>query len=118
MEAYYKFSSQIQTNTLSAAELEFVIVATIAANKPNLSEELLAKPFLMLVWTFGDKINSKTVTQFIDGYILHEKAQPYGGLPGEKAVRWLKEYFAQNDEAVQRKLDEVIAQNNDELSEI
>ena len=118
IEAYHKFSSEIQTNTISAAELEFVIVATIAVNKPNLSIRLLAQPLLMLVWSFGDKITSETVVQFVNGYILNDKAEPYGGIPGSKAVNWLKDYFKNNYKVVQRKLDEVIDENNKELLKI
>lgn len=118
LDAYHKFSSTIQTNTISAAELEFVIVATIAANKPNLSSQLLTQPLLMLVWSFGDEINNETVTQFIDGYILSDKAEPYGGIPDDTAVDWLKTYFKNNQEDVQRKLKEVIDKNNEELENI
>ncbi len=118
LNAYHKFSAKINTNTISAAELEFVIVATIAANKPNLSLQLLDKPLLMLVWSFGDEINSETVTQFIDGYILSDKAEPYGGIPDDTALDWLKTYFNNNQEDVQRKLKEVIDKNNEELEKI
>ncbi len=114
-EAYELFSKSIQTNTISAAELEFVIIASICAYKPHLTKDLLTQPLLMLVWSFGNKITSKTVIEFIEGYILHQKAKPYGGLPSLKAEIWLKEYFRNNRSLVQSKLERVIKQNNEEL---
>ncbi|MCB9033093.1 MAG: hypothetical protein H6553_04590 [Chitinophagales bacterium] len=114
-ESYYKFSNRIQTNTISAAELEFVIVATIVVHKPQLTEELLYQPLLMLVWSFGNEIDCETVIKFVDGYILHEKAKPYGGIPDVDAVNWLNQYFKNNKVIIQRKLIEVIKKNNEEL---
>ena len=118
LEAYDKFSKNIQTNTISAAELEFVIVATIISYKPHLTERLLSQPLLMMVWSFGDKINFETVTEFVEVHILNEKAEPYGGIPGDKAMKWLKEYFRKNENQVQKKLLEVIEKNNEELEKI
>jgi len=92
-----------------------VIVATICSNNPKLTNELLRTPLLLLVYSFGNKITYDTILKFISGYILHPNAEPYGGIPNEKAILWLNEYFKNNEDTVRTILENVIEINNKEL---
>lgn len=56
LDKYYKFSDKIQTNTFSAAELEWVTISIICYYRPNLSEVLIKRGLLCIVYSLGDDI--------------------------------------------------------------
>jgi hypothetical protein len=114
LDAYEKFSGSIYSNTVSMAELHLVVVATIAAYKPHLAEDLLERPLLYVYLSFGEAVNNEVVVQFVANRILAKDADPYCGIPNKKARRWLKVFFPKNKELVEAKLKEVIAKNEEE----
>ncbi len=108
--AYKNFASSVYSNTVAMAELHMVLVATIAVHNPNLIEELLERPMLMIYLSFGEKVGNERVVNFIRKRLLAKDAEPYGGLPNKKAMNWLKSFFPKNKELVEKVFDKVIAE--------
>ena len=111
LSAYFKFSDSIQTNSFSAAELEWVIISVICHYRPNLMETLMKRGLLAIVYSLGADIDWFTVGQFIDKRILSDEVEPYGGLPPEIGQVWLKNLVTFHKELVQKVLLEVIEQD-------
>lgn len=118
LDAYFKFSANIQTNTFAAAELEWVTVSVLCHFRPDLTETLIRRGLLSVVYSLGDDIDWFTVRQFIDRRILADKIEPYGGLPPEVGHQWLKDFLPGQKEKVQKVLDDVIKENRIELEKI
>lgn len=118
LDKYYKFSDSIQTNTLSAAELEWVTISIICYHRPNLIEILIRRGLLCIVYSFGDDIHSSTVLEFINRRILLDEVEPYGGLPPDVGIKWLADILPTLQDAVQKVLQDVIEQNRRELEKI
>lgn len=114
LEAYKKFAGAVSSNTIAMAELHLVLVATIAVYKPNLIEELLERPLLMFYITYGQAVSNKGVIQFINNQLLHKDADPYGGLPNKKAMKWLKTFFPKNQAMVEKVMALVVAKEEAE----
>ena len=93
LDAYYKFSDNIRTNTF-------------------------ARGLLSIVYSLGDDIDWFTVGQFIDRRILADNVEPYGGLPPNAGQEWLKELLPAQKETVQNVLVDVIEENRKELENI
>lgn len=115
LDGYYKFSDKIQTNTFSAAELEWVTISVLCYFHPNLTEKLIRRGLLSIVYSLGDDIDWFTVKEFIEKQILSDKADPYGGLPPIEGQIWLKSLLPSQKEVVQKVLDDVIKENKKEL---
>lgn len=111
LDAYFKFSDNIQTNTFATAELEWVTISVLCHFRPNLTEKLIRRGLLSIVYSLGDDIDWFTVRQFIDKKILADKAEPYGGLPPEIGQEWLKNLLPTQKEIVQKVLMNVIEEN-------
>ena len=118
LDAYFKFSDNIQTNTFAAAELEWVTISVLCHFRPHLTETLLRRALLSIVYSLGDDIDWFTVKQFIDRQILDNKTEPYGGLPPAVGQEWLKNILPNQKEMVQKVLVEVIEENRKELENI
>lgn len=118
LNAYTKFSDGIQTNSFATAEFELVSVSVLCYFRPNLTENLLRRGLLAIVYSLGDDIDWFTVLQFIEFRILKENVEPYGGLPPEVGQRWLKEILPQQKDTIQKVLEEVIDENRKELEKI
>jgi hypothetical protein len=118
LDAYYAFSDRIQTNTFAAAELEWVTVATLCASRPHLTSTLIRRGLLSIVWSMGDEITSDDVLAFIHHRILASDATPYGGLPPDEGLTWLKDALPLQKALIQPILEEVIQQNKRELGQI
>jgi hypothetical protein len=115
LDAYFKFSDSIQTNTFAAAELEWVTISVPCYFRRNLTETLLRRALLSIVWSLGDNIDWVIVVQFIEKRILADQAEPYGGLPPDIGQKWLKEILPTEKETIQKDLNDVIKQNRIEL---
>ena len=118
LDAYFKFSDGIQTNTFAAAELEWVVISVLCHFRPNLTETLIRSGLLSIVYSLGDDIDWFTVRQFIDRRILADKIEPYGGLPPEVGQQWLKDILPEQKETIQNVLVDVIKENRIELDKI
>lgn len=118
LDAYFKFSDNIQTNTFAAAELEWVTISVLCHFRTHLTETLLRRGLLTIVYSLGDDIDWFTVKQFIDRQILDSKTEPYGGLPPTVGQEWLKNILPNQKEMVQKVLVDVIEQNRKELENI
>lgn len=118
LDKYYKFSDKIQTNTFSAAELEWVTISIICYHRPNLIEILIRRGLLCIVYSLGDDIDSSTVLEFINRRILLDEVEPYGGLPPDVGIKWLADILPTLQDTVQKVLKEVIEQNRRELENI
>jgi hypothetical protein len=118
LDDYFKFSDSIQTNTFAAAELEWVTISVLCHFRPHLTETLLRRGLLSIVYSLGDDIDWFTVRQFIDRQILDSKTEPYGGLPPKVGQEWLKNILPNQKEIVQKVLVEVIEKNRKELENI
>jgi len=118
LSAYFKFSDNIQTNTFAAAELEWVTISVLCHFRPNLTETLIRRGLLSIIYSLGDDIDWFTVGQFIDRRILADKVEPYGGLPPNVGQEWLKNLLPSQKETVQKVLLDVIEENRKELEKI
>lgn len=118
LDAYFKFSDNIQTNTFAAAELEWVTISVLCYFRPNLTETLIRRGLLSIVYSLGDDIDYFKVGQFIDKRILADKMEPYGGLPPNVGQEWLKKLLPSQKEMVQKVLVDVIEENRKELENI
>jgi len=118
VESYFKFSDCIQTNTFSAAELEWVVISVICYFRPSLTGIMLRRGLRSIVWSLGDDVDSFTVLQFIDVRILADEAEPYGGLPPAVGLKWLTDILPTQKEAVQMVLNDVIEENRREFEDI
>lgn len=118
LDAYFKYSDTIQTNTFATAELEWVIISVLCHFRPALTETLIRRGLLSIVYSLGDDIDWFTVGQFIDWRILADKANPYGGLPPKAGQEWLKNLLPAQKETVQKVLSDVIIENRKELESI
>ncbi|RYE17461.1 MAG: hypothetical protein EOP45_15750 [Sphingobacteriaceae bacterium] len=118
LEAYFKFSDKIQTNTFAAAELEWVSISTLCYFRPHLTETLLRRGLLCIVYSLGDDIDSFTVLQFINERILANTTEPYGGLPPDVGLHWLTDILPKDKETIQKVLEEVINKNRNEIEGI
>jgi hypothetical protein len=118
LDAYFQFSDNIQTNTFAAAELEWVTISILCHFRPNLTETLVRRGLLAIVYSLGDEIDWFTVKQFIDTRILAKKTEPYGGLPPEIGQKWLKDILPRQKEKIQKILEDVIIENRNELDKI
>jgi hypothetical protein len=78
VSSYIKFSDSMQSNSYAIAELELCIVSVICANRPQLSEKLLERPFLAIIASLGDKADNYGVTRFIDDYLLKRNKELIG----------------------------------------
>jgi hypothetical protein len=115
LAAYYAFSDRIQTNTFAAAELEWVTVSGLCAHRAHLVASLIRRGLLMIIWSIGDEITSDDVLAFIHQRILASDAMPYGGLPPDAGLTWLKEGLPANKALLQEVLEDVIQQNKRDL---
>lgn len=111
MSAYYRFSDNIQTNTFAAAELELVTISVICYYHPDLTEILLRRPLLYIVWSIGDEFPSCHVIEFVKQRIL-ENPKSYGGWPPEPGMKWLRETLPAQTDLIERVWQSVIAENN------
>lgn len=118
LDAYFKFSDNIQTNTFAAAELEWVTISILCHFRPNLTETLIRRGLLSIVYSLGDDIDWFTVGQFIDRRILADNIEPYGGLPPNAGQEWLKNLLPSKKETVQKVLVDVIKENRKELEKM
>lgn len=115
--AYNNFAGAVYSNTIAMAELHMVLVATIAVHNPRLIEELLERPILMLYLSFGEKVENESIVRFVNNRLLAKDAEPYGGLPNKKAMKWLKNFIPKNPELVERVFDKVIAEEEKDLED-
>lgn len=115
LDAYFKVSDKIQTNTFAAAELEWVCISVLCHFRPNLTEPLIRRGLLSIVYSLGDDIDWFTVGQFIDRRILADNVEPYGGLPPTAGQMWLKNLLPEQKDIVQKVLNDVIEENRREL---
>lgn len=118
LNSYFKFSDNIRTNTFAAAELELVSISVLCHFRPNLTETLIRRGLLCIVYSLGDDIDWLTVEQFIERRILADNVEPYGGLPPNEGLEWLKELLPAQKEIVQKILVDVIEENRKELEKI
>lgn len=118
LDAYFKFSNKTQTNTFASAEIELVTISVLCYSRRNLTEILLRRGLLSIVYSLGDNIDWFTVLQFINQRILAINVRPYGGLPPEVGLEWLTKILPTEKETIQRVLDEVIKENKIELDKI
>jgi hypothetical protein len=118
LDAYFKFSDDIQTNTFAAAELEWVIISVLCHFRPNLTEALIRRGLLSIVYSLGDDIDWFTVRQFLDIRILADDIEPYGGLPPMDGQEWLKNLLPNQKDTVQKVLEDVIEENRRELESL
>jgi hypothetical protein len=68
-----------------------------------LTKTLIRGALLDVVRSLGNDIDWFTILQFIDKRILADKAEPYGGLPHDVGIKWLKEILPQQKETLQGK---------------
>jgi hypothetical protein len=115
LETYSKFSENIQTNSFAAAELEWVTISVLCHFRPDLTETLIRRGLLAVVYSLGDDIDWFTVGQFIERRILADNVEPYGGLPPKVGQEWLMNILPGQMETVQRVLFEVIEENRRDL---
>jgi hypothetical protein len=115
VSSYIKFSDSMQSNSYAIAELELCIVSVICANRPQLSEKLLERPFLAIIASLGDKADNYGVTRFIDDYLLKRNKEPYGGLPPKQGTDWLKK-LKQDKKLIDAVLKRMWIQNEKELN--
>jgi hypothetical protein len=118
LDNYYRFSDSIQTNTIAAAELEWVTVSVICFYRPKLTEELIRRGLLCIVYSWGDNINSEHILDFIRERILAVNVEPYGGKPPETGMKWLTDILPTQQEVIQRIQEDVISQNRLELEQL
>jgi hypothetical protein len=116
LDAYFKFSNNIQTNTFAAAELELVTISVLCHFRPNLTKTLIRRGLLSIVYSLGDDIDWFTVQQFIDKRIFADKTEPYGGLPPIVGQVWLKNLLPKQKNTVQKVLEDVVEENRKELT--
>jgi hypothetical protein len=115
VDAYYQFSNKTQTNTFSAAELEWVVISVLCYFHPNLTEKLTRRGLLSTVYSLGDDIDWFTVKQFIERRILSDKSEPYGGLPPTEGQLWLRNLLPSKKDIIQKVLEDVVKENRKEL---
>ncbi len=118
LENYFKFSDNIQTNTFAAAELEWVTVSILCYHRPHLTETLIRRGLLCIVYSLGDSINNEIIFEFIKQRILATNIEPYGGLPPQTGQKWLTEHVLTQSDLIERTLQDVIRKNNEELESI
>ncbi|MFB9108557.1 hypothetical protein [Flavobacterium gyeonganense] len=118
LNAYFNFSDKMQSNSFAIAELEWTFISVLCQFRPNLTETLLKRPLLAIVYSIGDDIDWFTVKQFIDKRILAKNAEPYGGLPPEPGLLWLEKLLPNQKEKVQKILEIVIEENRQEIEKL
>ena len=118
LDNYYRFSDNIQTNTIAAAELEWVIISVLCFYRPNFTEELIRRGLLSIVYSWGDSIDNEHILEFIQERILAVNAEPYGGLPPDVGMKWLTDTLPAQQDTIQRVLEDVIRQNRLELEQL
>ncbi|MBI5373016.1 MAG: hypothetical protein HZA79_13420 [Sphingobacteriales bacterium] len=118
LDSYFKFSGNIQTNTFAAAEFEWAAISVLCHFRPNLTETLIRRGLLSIVYSLGEDIDWFTVGQFINRRILADNAEPYGGLPPNVGQEWLKNLLPAQKDTVQMVLMDVIEENRNELENI
>ena len=112
-ETYFK---TIQTNCISAAELELAIIAPVCYHRHDLIDKIIRQGLLSLVMVGIQK--SEIVVDFVNKHILDRQAEPYGGLPTDNGVKWLTDILPKDLDTLQGILDQVIDGNNKELEKI
>lgn len=118
LDAYFNFSNKIQTNTFASAELEWVTISVLCYFRQNLTEILLRRGLISIVYSLGDDIDWYTVLEFIKKRILADNLQPYGGLPPDVGLMWLTIILPKEKMIIQRVLNDVIRENKIELEKI
>jgi hypothetical protein len=118
LDNYFRFSDNIQTNTIAAAELEWVTISVLCFYRPNLTEELIRRGLLSIVYSWGDSIDNEHVLDFIQERILAVNAEPYGGLPPDVGMRWLTDILPAQQNTIQRVLEDVVRQNRLEVEQL
>nr|WP_315245814.1 hypothetical protein [uncultured Flavobacterium sp.] len=118
LNAYFNFSDKMQSNSFAIAELEWAIISILCQFRPNLTETLLKRPLLAIIYSIGDDIDWFTIKQFIDKRILANNAKPYGGLPPEPGILWLEKLLPNQKEKVQKVLEIVIEENRKEIENL
>ena len=88
-------SDNIQTNTFAAAELEWVTISVICHFRPNLTEVLLRRGLLSIVYSIRRRYRLRLLLNSLyDRQILDDNAEPYGGLPPKVGQEWLNKHIA------------------------
>ncbi len=116
IDAYNKFSNNIQTNTFAAAELEWVTSFVICHFRPNLTEVLIRRGLLSIIYSLGNDLDWFTIGQFIDKRILANNVEPYGGIPPFEGHEWLRNLLPAQKEIVQKVLKELIEENRRDIN--
>ena len=114
--AFEKYWPSIQTNCISAAELQFAVIAPVCYYRPHLVDKLIRSGLLSLVRIGHER--SEHVLEFVRVYMLRSKVMLYGGIPSKESVIWLRDQLPKDPQYLQRILDEVIEENNKELEKI
>lgn len=117
IESYLNYSNHIQTNSFSAAELEWVTISVLCYYRPHLIQTLIRRGLMSIVYSIGDNIDYRDVLEFIKQRILADNVEPYGGIPSEPGLIWLRDILPTQYEIVQRILTDVIEENKRELNE-
>jgi hypothetical protein len=94
------------------------VISVICHYKPHLTETLLRRGLLLIVYSLGEDIDWLTVKQFIDRRILDINVKPYGGLPPIIGQNWLKNILPNQKVLIQKVLSDVIEENRKELEKI
>ena len=110
ISSYFKFSDCIQTNTFAAAELEWVTISVLCFYRRHLTPLLIQRGILSIIYSWGDELTALDILSFINLRILADAAEPYGGLPPESGIHWLKDILPNQEELLQQSLDDMIKQ--------
>lgn len=115
LEQYSDFSKKIQTNTFAAAELELVSISTLCYFRPQLTDILIRRGLLAIVYSLGDNIDFDDIVNFVQHRILAKDVEPYGGCPCEEGIKWLDEILPESRDSLEKTLIDVIKKNKEEL---
>ncbi|MFK7934360.1 MAG: hypothetical protein AB8G22_12685 [Saprospiraceae bacterium] len=116
LNAYYQFIDKMQSNTFAMGELEFALIAQICSYRPELTEQLLERPILSVIYSFGDEIGIDEVLLFVQHRLLKADVEPYGGLPNMEGIKWL-ENLPQQRALLEKVFQEVLIQVRKEMEE-
>jgi hypothetical protein len=115
LEHYSDFSKKIQTNTFAAAELELVSISTLCYFRPELTDVLVRRGLLAIVYSLGDNIDFDDVINFVRYRILAKDREPYGGWPHDEGLIWLSDTLPECRDSIEKVLIDVVKKNQEEL---
>ncbi len=110
-KAFDAFAFQQQSNAVYIAQLYFVVLAQLGYYRNEIIPVLIIYPMRAFYHATGS-IAYKELLQFINENLIEYKITPYGGLPPDGEMMWLKNHLADSEVLITELFHQLVREKN------